>query len=182
MSDLNASRTIEIALLALDLTSCGRCTGTDRNLMSAVDAVADLLRQAGTEVRVTRHVVNTAQQAEQLRFVASPTIRIDGSDIALEFEESSCQDCGELCGCNGGVNCRVWIWQGEKHLEAPKAMIVDALLKAYATRSVAKPTEPYAMPANLRNYFRAKSDQRDSLRSAVADDCCEIAQKPGCCA
>ncbi len=176
-------RTLDIELLALDLSTCGRCTGTDRNLDAAIETVARVLEETGTRVRVTRHVVESAEQAERLRMRSSPTIRVDGRDIALEFRESSCQDCGELCGCEGGVDCRVWVWEGAEHLEAPKAMIVDALLRARFAGPKAPDREPYVLPANLRQFFaaRASSAASTSEECCDRDACCDSTAKSACC-
>lgn len=182
-------RTISIELLALDLTTCGRCTGTDQNLREAIDMVAGVLREAGTEVRVTKHIVTTADDAHRLKMRASPTVRIDGRDIALEFKVSRCKECGELCDCVGGVDCRVWIWRGEEYLEAPKAMIVDALLRAYAAGPSTADAADYALPDNLQRFFDAKSGRlRSTSEVANAEAeccdrtaCCDSATKSECC-
>lgn len=179
------TRTIEIELLALDLQSCGRCTGTDRNLEDAIKTVAAVLRETGAAVKTTKHIVTTADEAQRLRFVSSPTIRIDGRDIALELRESSCKDCGDLCGCEGGVDCRVWVWQGREHLEAPKPLIVDALLRAYGSAPAGGAPEPYRMPENLRTYFAALAVK--TAAAGPGDECCdrtaccEPSEKSACC-
>jgi hypothetical protein len=181
-------RTIEIELLALDLESCGRCTGTDQNLEAAIQTVAAVFREAGAAVQVTRHVVTTAEEAQRLRFIASPTIRVDGRDIAFELRESNCGDCGDLCGCEGGVDCRVWVWQGQEHVEAPKALIVDALLRAYAAGPASGAAEPYVLPENLRTYFagvaaKAAAAQGKAAAAECCDRtaCCEPSAKAECC-
>lgn len=178
-------RTLDIELLALDLSTCGRCTGTDRNLDAAIEAVAGVLEETGTRVRVTKHVVQSAEQAERLRFRSSPTIRVEGRDIALEFRESSCKDCGDLCGCEGGVDCRVWIWEGREHLEAPKAMIVDALLRARYAGPPAADREPYSLPENLRQFFAAKASSTAAASTSEEccdrDTCCDSSAKTACC-
>lgn len=171
-------RTIAVELLALDLDTCRRCRGTAASLDEALAAVAETLRASGAEVRLSRTVVRTAEEAERLRFVASPTIRVDGRDIALELRESACADCGELCGCDGGVACRVWVWRGREHLEAPKEMIVDAVLAAVAegARVAPGPEEPYRMPENLRRFFEASS-----TRKAGGACCAPPADAAPCC-
>lgn len=169
-------RTLDIELLALDLTTCGRCTGTDRTLTEAIETVASLLEETGTRVRVTKHVVRSAEQAEQLRFSASPTIRVDGRDIAIEFRESSCKDCGDLCGCEGGVDCRVWVWEGREHLEAPTAMIVDAVLRARYADSPPPDRKPYTMPQNLRRFFAAQA--QSTAAASGTEECCD---REACC-
>ena len=180
-------RRLTIELLALDLATCKRCTGTDANIQSALDTVAGVLREAGVEAAVRKTVVKTADQAERLRFESSPTIRINGRDIAVELRESPCGDCGELCGCNGRVACRVWVWQGEEYLEAPKAMIIDALLKAYAQTGQPSraPSQPFRLPENLHTFFAATAAQAvpGAAAGACCDQtsCCEPLAKPGCC-
>jgi hypothetical protein len=178
---------LTIELLALDLNTCKRCTGTDANVRSAVDTVAGILREAGVEVDIRQVVVKTADQAERLRFESSPTVRVNGRDIAVELRESPCGDCGELCGCNGGVNCRVWVWQGKEHLEAPRAMIIDAILRAYAgsDRPAAVSCRPFRLPENLRKFFAASAVQPPpGAASGECCDktaCCEPDAKSGCC-
>jgi hypothetical protein len=184
-SDCRKRLTVE--LFALDLDMCKRCTGTDANIRSALDAVANVLREAGAEVAVQRVVVTTAEQAERLRFASSPTIHINGRDVAVEARESPCGDCGELCGCNGGVNCRVWVWQGREYLEAPTAMIVDAILRAYTRDDspAAAASPPFRLPENLRRFFAA-SATRQPPKEASAEccdrtACCEPSARSECC-
>ncbi|MBX3374064.1 MAG: DUF2703 domain-containing protein [Phycisphaeraceae bacterium] len=181
------TRSLTIELLALDLDTCGRCTGTSANLDLAIAAVTDVLREADVEVDVRRTVVTSAAQAEQLQFESSPTIRINGRDIALELRESSCGDCGDLCGCEGQVDCRVWVWRGREHVEAPKAMIIDAILRAYGRAWEPGPAgsrAAFRLPENLRAFFDARS--RSSARAGRADccdraTCCEADDKAACC-
>ncbi len=180
-------RKLTIELLALDLNTCGRCTGTGANLDAALATVADVLREADVEVEVRKTVVTSAAQAERLRFESSPTIRINGRDIALELRESNCGDCGDICGCEGQVDCRVWVWQGKEHVEAPKALIIDAILRAYgqAWEPLPKPDKRYHLPENLKKFFAATAAQ--SAAAASEDDCCdrtaccEESEKEACC-
>jgi hypothetical protein len=177
---------LTIELLALDLETCERCTGTDANIQEALESVAGVLQEAGAEANVRKVVVKTAAQAEQLRFRSSPTIRINGRDIAMDLRESQCDDCGELCGCNGNVKCRVWVWQGREHLEAPKAMIINAILKAYARSDEpsADPSQPFRLPENLQKYFAASAFKSPQRRTADEccdrNSCCEPTQKSKC--
>lgn len=182
-------RTINIEFLALDLTTCGRCTGTDQNLSEAINMVAGVLREAGTEVRVTKHIVTTAVDAHRLKMRASPTVRIDDRDIALEFKVSRCKDCGELCDCVGGVDCRVWVWRGEEYLEAPKAMIVDAMLRAYAAGPSTIEDAGYMLPDNLQQFFDSKAKSSPTTSEAANGEpdccdrlsCCDSESKSDCC-
>ena len=38
--------------------------------------------------------------------------------------------CGEACGCEGKIDCRVWVYQGQEYTVAPVPLIVDAILSA----------------------------------------------------
>jgi hypothetical protein len=172
----------------LDLATCTRCRGTDTNLEAALVEVGWILEAAGVDVAVRKTLVGSAEQARDLGFVSSPTIRVNGRDVALELRESSCADCGETCGCDGAIDCRVWVWRGQEYTAAPTAMIVDAILReAYsgAARVVA-PTPPAAdVPANLARYFAGKTQQVAEGAGCCAPSeqaaCCEPSQKASCC-
>ena len=173
-----ARRIVRIELLALDHSTCGRCTGTGANLDEALRVASDRLRSHGVEAEVTRTVVTSEEQAVRHRFASSPTIRVDGRDIALEHRESPCDDCGELCGCEGGVACRVWVWEGREHTEAPVPMIVEAVL-ASARRHEAPAPEAgaFRLPENLETFFRERA-----RRGASAAGCCGEPADVPCCA
>ena len=79
--------------LYLDLATCDRCRGTDRNLESALEVVREVLEATGVEVELNKHHVESAAQARELQLVSSPTIRVNDRDIAFELRESSCEEC-----------------------------------------------------------------------------------------
>lgn len=165
-----APRTVRVDLLALDLTTCGRCAGTSGNLDRALDVARDRLRAEGIDVEVQKTVVTTEEQAVRLRFLSSPTIRVDGRDIAFELRENECRDCGDLCGSDGGVDCRVWVWRGREYLDAPVPMIVDAVVREARepARAAASPPPPFVLPDNLRRFFRARASNGGTDAVGVA--------------
>ena len=152
---------IIIDLMYIDLTTCDRCMGTDSSLDEAIVEASSLLNSTGREIEVRKILIETEKQAEELGFISSPTIRINGQDIQLEFKESLCGCCGEIVGED--IDCRVWLWQGKEYTTPPKAMLLDAILRHVygktqdADKSVvqAKP-----VPENLKRFFAAKDKQK----------------------
>ncbi len=145
---------LTIEFMYIDLTVCDRCLGTDASLEAAIAEVANVLKATGYEIEVRKILIGTEEQAHDLGFVSSPTIRINGQDIQLDVKESLCESCGDVCGEE--VDCRVWIWQGQEYTTPPQAMIVDAILRhvyggQQGTQQVKK-----GVPENLRKFFAAK--------------------------
>lgn len=93
---------IAIDFLYLDLDVCARCIGTNVNLEAALLEVSQILVATGVDLSVTKTLVESEEQAWEVGFFSSPTIRLNGKDIALEFRESRCESC-ESCACNGEV-------------------------------------------------------------------------------
>lgn len=182
-------RQVEVEFLFLDLTTCTRCVGTQQNLETAIDSLKQVLALTGVQVTVNKVLIDSAEKAAAHRFVTSPTLRINGGDIALETKESRCDSCTELCGCQEGTLCRVWLYQGQEYTEAPVAMIVEALLQdVYGTTP--KPAGPAAtysqVPDNLQHFFAGRSPLTTPAPSACCAPetqatCCEPAEKSACC-
>lgn len=178
---------ITIDFLFLDLTTCRRCVGTDQSLEAALDVVREVLAATGVAVEVRKKLVETAAQARELRLVTSPTIRVNGRDIALELKESRCgsEPCG--CGCNDDTACRVWSYRGAEHTEAPVGLIIDAVLgEVYGgTERADRDDERYDLPENLVTFFAGRRpgtvDESACCSPAEQQSCCEPAAKADCC-
>jgi len=128
---------------------------------------------------VTRTLVESEEQARALRFFSSPTIRVNGKDIALEFRESRCESC-ESCASNGTVNCRVWVFQEREYTEAPAAMIVDSILReVYDGQPQSAPEQvPFEdVPGDLKRFFAGKAQQKATQESS----CCSVVEQESCC-
>jgi hypothetical protein len=171
---------VAIDFLYLDLETCDRCRDTGANLETALADAGRLLEAAGAQVAVRKTLVASEEQARALGFVSSPTLRVNGRDIALELRESRCE--AEACACNGGIDCRVWVWQGQEHTAAPPAMIVDAILRE--VYGAAAPAQPAIVPAgevpeNLQRFFTAMATAEPS---AAAASCCSPREQAACCA
>jgi hypothetical protein len=184
---LDTALKIRIDLLFLDLTTCSRCMGTDQNLDAALETIRQVMQVTGATVEVHKTLVETEQQARRLRFVSSPTIRVNGRDIALGLKESSCGS--EACtdGCGDHTDCRVWTYQGRDYTQAPVGLIVDTVLgEIYGGRP--QPTlvdEPYEVPENLQRFFAGKtvavSTEASCCPPSARKACCEPEAKDACC-
>ncbi|MBI4858203.1 MAG: DUF2703 domain-containing protein [Acetobacterium woodii] len=144
---------ITIDFLYLDLSVCTRCQGTENTLDEALKEVAAVLEATGTEVQLNRIHVNTKELAVTYKFLSSPTIRVNGHDIQMEFKESMCESCGDLFG--DVVDCRVWIYQGQEYNVPPKAMVVEGILKAVYGGNIAVNVaeQEYVIPENLKHFY-----------------------------
>ena len=164
---------MRIDFLFLDLTTCTRCLGANQSLESALDAVGDVLRASGMEVEVNKVLVESAEQARELHFVSSPTIRVDGKDIALELRESSCGS--EACsdGCGAQTACRIWVHGGVEYTEPPVAhgprRDPAAGLRRPPAAGASGPAG-YELPENLARFFAGKAGSASSNQSACCDD------------
>ncbi len=157
-TDTSEARRLEVEFLYLDLSTCGRCRGTDKALDEAVAEVSPILETTGVDLHLKKTRVESEQQARDLAFVISPTIRIDGRDIQPEIEESLCGDCGDLCG--DSCDCRVWRYRGKTHTAPPKALIVEAILQALYSGAGAEPKtaeQRHEIPDNLKRFFAGVS-------------------------
>lgn len=155
-SQEQSEKRLLIEFMFIDLTVCDRCMGTDASLEEAVSEVANVFKATGYEIEVCKILVETEEQARELGFVSSPTIRINGQDIQLDVKESLCESCGDVCGED--VDCRVWVWQGQEYTTPPKAMIIEAILKhVYGSQNKQQSMqEEYDVPPNLKKFFAAK--------------------------
>lgn len=183
------SRQIDVDFLFLDLNTCTRCVGTNENLKIAIDSVKQVLMLTGVQLNINKVLIDSEEKAQAHHFVTSPTIRVNGRDIAFETKESRCDSCTDLCGCVEGTDCRVWVYQGQEYTEAPVAMIVEALLQevyAMSQKPAVTSVKYDEVPKNLQNFFASQANQVANTSSSCCtsekqEDCCEPAEKSTCC-
>ncbi|WP_296863099.1 DUF2703 domain-containing protein [Thermosyntropha sp.] len=154
------TRKVVIDFLYLDLSVCERCQGTDASLEAALAEVKNILEKDDIEVEVNKINVINEDLAYKYKFVSSPTIRVNGRDIQMEVKESSCTSCGDLCGTD--VDCRVWVYKGKEYTEAPKEMIVEAILNEVYGKGKERDLEEkeYVLPENLKRFYRGIQQKR----------------------
>ena len=183
-SKTDTEKKVEIEFLYLDLDVCTRCKGTDANLETALRIADEVLQASGTDVSTRKVLVDSAETARKLRFLSSPTIRINGRDIALNFRETLCDSCGEACACAGGVECRVWVYEDKEYTKVPVPLIVNAILsEIYDSQSVARPasSRPFEVSKNLQHFFAAKKAAESCCSAEEKTSCCEPSEKSSCC-
>jgi len=149
-------KALNIDFLYLDLSVCERCQGTESSLDEAINDVSKVLNAAGFEIKINKINVNSKELAIKYEFVSSPTIRINEKDIAMDVKESTCKECGDLCG--DSVDCRVWNYEGVDYTKPPKELIINAILKEIYSVNLPKSgkKDPYVLPHNLEVFFAGK--------------------------
>jgi len=151
-------KVLNVELLVIDLTTCARCVPTGGQLKQAVGLLATVASALGIELKHREIVVRTPQEAKALGFLSSPTIRLNGRDIAQDIRESLCESCGDLTEDNPLVDCREWHYRGKVYSAAPLPLLIEAIMAAMLDID-APPVapEPIAeLPENLQRYFDHK--------------------------
>lgn len=146
---------LNVELLVIDLESCERCVPTGDQLKAAVRILAPVAEVLGIELRHREIVVRTPEEAKARALLSSPTIRLNGGDIAQDIRESHCESCGDLTVNDTVVDCREWHYRGKVYPAAPLALLVEAIMDAML-KIEAPPFAPAPLadlPENLRRYF-----------------------------
>lgn len=176
-SNEKIERHLNIDFLYLDLGVCSPCQGTEAVLDQVVSDITPILEEVGFKITVNKTHVQSIDQARDLGFVSSPTIRINGHDIQPDVIEKPCISCGDLCG-NPNVCCRVWTYDGEENWAPPKAMIINAILgEAYGDSEKMIDSNPAIgdVPENIKSFFAAKEEGKLEGNDACCDSsssCC----------
>lgn len=152
------SKDLIIDFLFLDLNVCQRCQGTELALIEALDQSAIKLRNEGYKITLNKINVSTEALAKYYRFISSPTIRVNGKDIAKDLYENTCEDCGDLCGTS--VLCRVWKFQGRSYPTPPIELIKEALIKNQEFACLDNEVT-YEIPENLKRFYRGLSSKNN---------------------
>ena len=170
-SDTGERGPVEVDFHFLDREVCGRCRDTDANLDAALEVLQPVAELLGVGMTVRKTKIESVEQARELDFVSSPTIRIGGADIAPQIEESVCEPCGDLCGCGEDFRCRIWRWRGEVHRAAPAGLIAEAVLQSLLGREDVTESgcrEAVEPPLQLRQFF----EDKDGVESTAGAKCC----------
>lgn len=81
-----------------NLQTCTRCQDTYHNLTQA-------LQELNVRIKIHKHKLHDHEEdVKGFGHVVSPSIFVNGKDIFLSVETSSCSECSDLCGAS--VDCR----------------------------------------------------------------------------
>ncbi|MEE9910983.1 MAG: DUF2703 domain-containing protein [Deltaproteobacteria bacterium] len=153
-----AKKVLNIDLIAIDLSTCRRCVPTGDQLKRAVELLGPIADVLGIELKHREIVVQTPREAKNHALLSSPTIRINGHDIAQDIRESLCESCGDLTSGGTMVDCREWHYRDKVYFAAPLPLLVEAIMDAMLNMDkppiVPAPIEK--LPANLQRYFDNK--------------------------
>jgi hypothetical protein len=148
---------VDVILIEVDMAgtakqSCEACDVAKRQLNKALEVVAPLLSDVSVDVRLNNVLVSTEEQARQLRFRGSPTLRVGDVEVVPAHVPDS-ED-------------RKWQWGNQEHTVPPVGLFVDAILRGWAGNEQEPVEESYTIPSYLASYLTKKE-------SAAGSSCCE---------
>lgn len=161
-------RVLNIELVVIDLTVCARCVPTGDQLENAVRLLTPAAKAMGIDLKYQAIVVQSEAEAKRHALLSSPTIRINGRDIAQDIRESVCESCGDLTENNTVVDCREWHYRGKVYSSAPLPMLLEAIMGAMLNIDQEPPVTPAPLeelPENLKAYFQN--------RKGAGNSCCK---------
>jgi UDP-N-acetylenolpyruvoylglucosamine reductase len=162
---------VQIELLYLDAETCDPCRATIVSAERAASELREALAGRGVEVDLRLTHVSDPEQARALGFVSSPTVRVDGREIAVDVEEAHCGTCSENAG--EPIACRTVSYAGERHDHAPTAMIVEAVLAHLRGAELPAPAPGDERATSVARYLAAIERQGEAhleLRARIRGD------------
>ncbi|QHS08861.1 DUF2703 domain-containing protein [Sinimarinibacterium sp. NLF-5-8] len=139
------TKTLDLLFLEVDMSnsgkkSCAACDTVTEKLDSTLKVAQPILAEAGYEVRVNRILVSTIEQANQLGFYASPTLRLADAEVSPLHVP--------------GSDARVWHWGGKEFSDPPVGMLLDLLLRGVPKDvDTLKDRELREIPEYVKNYL-----------------------------
>lgn len=159
-----ATATLEIQFLGVEMSAatgtkgCSSCDSTRSRLDAAIDAVRPALSAAGVAVVVAEQFVETEREVRALHLAASPTIRIGAVEVKPEHRGI-------------GEDSRIWLWNGGEHSQPPQAMLVDAILRGYASGRASGGVESTGIPPYVRQFLKSEPSAKPMPTIEAAPQC-----------
>ncbi len=151
-----------LELYALDTTSCGPCVSALGSMHAAAAVLSRELTGRGYVVATRVVRLEDADHARALGVLSSPTVRVNGVDIALDVDESVCPSCTALA--SAAVECRTYRWAGRSYDHPPAALIAAAVRAHIATGAPrTSPVSPRAADrgtSSVERFFTARGNAR----------------------
>lgn len=164
---------VVLEVLYLDAQTCDPCRATTDAVDIAATALAEQLRTQGRTLTVRQVHVTDPEQARELGFVSSPTVRVDGVDIELGVHEQLCGSCSALAGEQ--VDCRTFEWQGVRYPSPPAEMIAYRVLEHLAGALPTQPSNETTTATSVERFMAARiahatraAALRSRMRGAVS--------------
>jgi hypothetical protein len=151
-------KAIDLLLLEVDMSasgtnSCGACDTAKSRLDAALELARPILGDAGYEVRVNHITVTSEEQARELNFLGSPTLRVAGSEVVPRHVPET--------------EKRLWSWGGKEFSEPPVGLFLDLILEGVRSMSSPPENQPREIPAYVRNYLQPAKP----LKTSSCDSC-----------
>ncbi len=162
---------VQIDYLFLDNETCQRCKNTESHLDEVFDQLTSFLPTIGVKPFINKIKIESIEDAKVYQFEKSPTILVNGVDVGFEQRESSCNECGELCGCGDDFECRSWVFDDKEYDVPPKELIANRILQGLFAHND-KVEKKYEVPGNLKTFFSGKEKVKEDK------ECCDAT----CCA
>ncbi|MCL7489305.1 MAG: DUF2703 domain-containing protein [Desulfobulbaceae bacterium] len=162
------SKVLNVDLLVINLDTCKRCIPTGDQLRTAVQLLKPVAEALGIELQHHEIVVQTPAEAKMNALLSSPSIRINGRDIAQDIRESVCESCGDLTNNNTSIDCREWHYRGKVFPYAPLPLLIEAIMGAMLNINemvLVVPAPLKELPENLQRYF-------DNRKEGKGDSSC----------
>jgi len=168
------NKEIKVDYLFLDNQKCTRCISTENVLDEAFIELEKVLGKAGHRFVLNKEQMTSREKAIEYRFVSSPTIRVNGKDIAFNLTENSCEDCGDLCGCGEETQCRTWEFDGKTYEVPPLSLVLDRMLSTIYSTEKSYENSSYKLSENLEKYFEGISANLVNQKEepCCSSDCC----------
>jgi len=151
-----AARVFDVAREAVDAEMRRKAKAVNFGIVYGISAHG-LSESLGVGLDERTTVVGTPDEARRRAFASSPTIRINGRDIAQDIRESRCESCGEIAGGGASIDCREWHYKGKVYSAAPLPMLLEAIMRAMLDIDAIPMAEPRPLaelPDNLERFFR----------------------------
>ena len=171
-SEFSTRTALDVFVMEVDMSrageaGCQACDTTTARVKESVEQLRPVLDAVGVEVRVDKLRVSSDAEARALGLRASPMIRIGGIELAPEHRDIPLNGSEEEF-----ETMRLWHWQGQAYRDPPLAMLLDALLRAYATNRTEGATPKRSeIPSYVQQYLSPGGERASAAANTCSSGC-----------